>query len=72
MLVAGIDEAGRGPVLGPMVIAGILIEEERIPILSRLGVTDSKKLSPRRREALFHEILKEVKDHHIEVIDAKT
>lgn len=72
VLVAGIDEAGRGPVIGPMVIAGILIEEERIPILSELGVKDSKKLSPRRREILFDEILKKVKNHHIEVIDAKT
>ncbi len=71
-LVAGIDEAGRGPVVGPMVIAGILIEEEKTPILSELGVRDSKKLSPKRREKLYCEILKKVKAHHVEVIDART
>ena len=38
MLVAGVDEAGRGCVLGPLVIAGFLIKEENLPVLVQLGV----------------------------------
>ena len=54
MLLCGIDEAGKGPVIGPMVTAGVLIEEgESFGIL---GVTDSKKLTPKKREELFTEI----------------
>ncbi|WXG46172.1 MAG: ribonuclease HII [Candidatus Atabeyarchaeum deiterrae] len=48
-LVAGIDEAGRGPVLGPLVLAGVLIEEEKTEDLVRIGVKDSKLLTPKRR-----------------------
>ncbi|MCX8182494.1 MAG: ribonuclease HII [Candidatus Methanomethyliaceae archaeon] len=70
-LVVGIDEAGRGPVIGPMVIAGVLIEDNRAHVLNDLGVRDSKKLSPKRREKLYSEILREVKSYHVEVIDAK-
>lgn len=57
MLVAGIDEAGRGCVIGPLVIAGVLIKEERMHLLAQLGVKDSKLLSPRKREALTAEIV---------------
>ncbi len=55
--IAGIDEAGRGPVLGPMVIAGLLFREEDLPRLKDLGVKDSKKLAPQRREELYPQIL---------------
>ncbi len=56
MLVAGVDEAGRGCVIGPLIIAGVLMEEEKLPLLTRLDVKDSKLLSPRKREALAAEI----------------
>lgn len=56
MLVAGVDDAGRGCVIGPLVIAGVLMEEEDIPKLVQFGVKDSKLLSPRRRETLAVEI----------------
>jgi len=69
-LVAGIDEAGRGPVIGPMVVAGVLIEEHRIHVLSNLGVRDSKKLTPERREKLYPEILREIRSHHVEIVSA--
>jgi ribonuclease HII len=46
----GVDEAGRGPVIGPLVVCGCAIEEEKMPLLESLGVKDSKKLSPKRRE----------------------
>lgn len=51
--VAGLDEAGRGPLAGPLVIAGVILPEEIfIP-----GLNDSKKLSEAKREALYPEIL---------------
>ncbi len=56
MLVAGVDEAGRGCVIGPLVVAGVLIKEEKLPDLKRLGVKDSKLLSAKKREALAVEI----------------
>ncbi len=56
--VAGIDEAGRGSLFGPLVIAGISVSRERINILKELNVRDSKLLTPRRREMLYPEILK--------------
>jgi ribonuclease HII len=56
MLVAGIDDAGRGSVIGPLVIAGVLMKREDLPKLTRLGVKDSKFLSPSKREVLFFEI----------------
>lgn len=55
-LVLGIDEAGRGPVIGPLVLAGVLIAEERLGELARLGVRDSKRLSRPRRKALAQQI----------------
>jgi ribonuclease HII len=58
LLVAGIDEAGRGCVIGPLVVAGVLMKGENLPALRRLGVKDSKLLSPKKREALYSEINK--------------
>ena len=51
-LIAGVDEAGRGPVIGPLVIAGVVVKEEHSEALVEWGVRDSKQLTPRRREAL--------------------
>lgn len=51
--VAGVDEAGRGPLAGPVVAAAVVLDPEN-PIA---GLADSKKLSPRQREALLPEIL---------------
>jgi ribonuclease HII len=42
IVTLGIDEAGRGPVLGPMVMAGVALRSRRAAVLSRAGVTDSK------------------------------
>jgi len=58
MRIAGVDDAGRGSVIGPLVIAGILIKEEDLYRLVDLGVKDSKLLSPNRRELLAKEIRK--------------
>jgi ribonuclease HII len=51
-LIAGVDEAGRGPLAGPVVAAAVMLDE-RFPIR---GLADSKQLSPRRREQLYDEI----------------
>lgn len=56
-LVVGVDEAGRGPLLGDMIIACIVVDSHRIEELKRIGVRDSKSLSPGLREKLFKYII---------------
>ncbi|MDG6923280.1 MAG: ribonuclease HII [Nitrososphaerota archaeon] len=56
MIVAGVDEAGRGSVLGPLVVAAVSLREESLSRLRKIGVKDSKLLSPARRNKLFREI----------------
>ena len=55
-MIVGVDEAGRGPVIGPLVVAGVAVESD--VRLRQLNVRDSKKLSAERREALAPEIEK--------------
>lgn len=57
MRILGVDEAGRGAVLGPLVVAGVLLDSSNVSKLAEIGVKDSKKLSPSRREELSAEIL---------------
>ena len=66
-MIAGLDEAGRGPVIGPMVVAGVAVESDAP--LRHLNVRDSKKLSPERREALAPEIEK-LGAHEVLVVPA--
>ncbi|MFB6145099.1 MAG: ribonuclease HII [Candidatus Nanohaloarchaea archaeon] len=54
--VLGIDEAGRGPVIGSMFIGGYMIEEERLNEIEDLDVKDSKKLSDKKRERIADEL----------------
>jgi len=56
MRVAGLDEAGRGPVLGSLVVGCVIYEEEKLSYLEEIGVDDSKKLSPKRRDTLVSQI----------------
>jgi ribonuclease HII len=56
MLICGIDEAGRGPVLGNLVMVGTLIEENDLDKLKKLGVKDSKLLTRKKRELLYSKI----------------
>jgi len=68
MLICGIDEAGRGPVIGPLVSAGVLIEEKDEAKLKALGVKDSKLLTPQQREILYKKIIAVVKDYNIKIL----
>lgn len=65
MLIAGVDDAGRGSTVGPLVIAGVLLDKKNLPRLTRLGVRDSKQLSPGKRERLAEEIEKIALKHHV-------
>ncbi|MCD6547190.1 MAG: ribonuclease HII [Nanoarchaeota archaeon] len=67
MKILGIDEAGRGPVIGPLVIAGALIDKDNVKKLKQIGVKDSKLIPKEKREDLFHEIKKLVKYKVIEI-----
>lgn len=70
-IISGIDEAGRGPVIGPLVIAGVSIDEKGINKLKKLGVKDSKLLSPKQREDLFDKIINTVKKYKAIIIQPK-
>ena len=70
MDILGIDEAGRGSVLGPMVIAGVIVPEKMEKVLERMGVKDSKRLTPNRRTILSRK-LKKMFDYEITVITAR-
>lgn len=64
-MICGIDEAGRGCLAGPLVVAGVILKK------SILGLADSKKLSQKRRDALFEEIMQNA-DSEIVFTDNKT
>jgi len=65
MRIIGVDDAGRGSIIGPLVIAGVLFKEEDLPKLKDIGVKDSKVLSPSRREKLAEEIKKLALNYHV-------
>lgn len=69
--VCGIDEAGRGPVIGPLVTAGAVIDEGDEKKLADLGVKDSKLILPAKREEMFEQIKKIVKSYEIRVIEPR-
>ncbi len=56
-LLAGVDEVGRGPLLGPVVTAAVILDKNK-PIA---GLNDSKKLTPKKRLALYEEIILKAK-----------
>src|SRR5688572_19746164 len=72
LLICGIDEAGRGSVLGPLVIAGVNIKNNDIKKLEEIGVRDSKALTRKKRGFLFDKILDISEFVCIYKIDCKT
>lgn len=63
--ICGIDDAGKGPVLGPMVLAGIVVDEKDVDTLKELGAKDSKLLTQNQREQIYTKIIKFVKTYKI-------
>ena len=64
-MLCGIDEAGRGPIAGPLVVAGVILHQKIE------GLNDSKKLSEKKREELFEKI-KNASEYEIVFVDNKT
>lgn len=69
-LIAGIDEAGRGPLAGPVCCACVIMPLNEEDVID--GINDSKKLTEKKREKLFEEIIKKAIDYKICFIDEKT
>ena len=72
MKICGIDDAGRGSMIGPLVIAGISIKKKDLKKLRSIGVRDSKKLTPEVREILYKKILKIVDNYNVIRITPRT
>ena len=65
--IAGVDEVGRGPLVGPVVAACVVLPEE----FNLDGLTDSKKLSEKKRDFFFEEIKKQALGYGVGIIDEK-
>jgi ribonuclease HII len=72
VLICGVDDAGRGSLLGPLVIAGVSIKRSKIKKLSKMGIRDSKTLTPAVREKLYKKIIKFADNYCIARINPKT
>ncbi len=70
-MICGIDEAGRGPVIGPLVISGVMVNEKGIERLLEIGIKDSKQHTSEEREELYHEIVGIGKQHTVKVSAAE-
>jgi len=68
VMICGADESGRGPVIGPLVVAGVLVESDAE--LVKIGACDSKQLSPHQRETLEKQIKAVVNKYEIIVLPA--
>ena len=68
--IAGIDEAGRGPLAGPVVVAGVIMPLGDSDIID--GVNDSKKLSAKKRDALYDKIIEKAIDVQVAIVDHTT
>jgi ribonuclease HII len=67
-MICGADEAGRGPCFGPLVVAGILVENDTE--LIRIGVNDSKQLTPKKREQLTPQITRLATKYELIILPA--
>ena len=66
-MICGIDEAGRGPLAGPVAAGAVILPRD----CEILYLNDSKKLSPKRRDALYDEIMEKAVSYGIGIVDAK-
>lgn len=65
--IAGIDEAGRGPLAGPVVVASVIMPKDSMIE----GVNDSKKISEKKREKLYDEIIENAISYSVGIVDEK-
>ncbi len=65
--IAGIDEAGRGPLAGPVVVAAVIMPKDSMIE----GINDSKKVSEKKRELLYEQIIEEAISYNVGIIDQK-
>lgn len=70
--ICGVDDAGRGSMLGPLVIAGISLDKKKLRKLSALGVKDSKQLTPIKRKELYKKIIALVDNYYVAKIHPKS
>ncbi|MEX0932917.1 MAG: ribonuclease HII [Candidatus Pacearchaeota archaeon] len=68
MLELGIDDAGRGPVIGPMILSGVLMDNKHSTGLRKLGVRDSKQLTEKRREFLVDKIKEKIEAFEVVIV----
>ena len=68
--IAGIDEAGRGPLAGPVCVASVIMPLGESDIIE--GINDSKKLSEKKRDLLYDKIIDKAIAYHIELVDEET
>ena len=66
--ICGIDEAGRGPLAGPVVVGAVILPEDSFIE----GVNDSKKVSEKKREKLYEQITQEAIAYSVGIVDQKT
>lgn len=69
-MIAGVDEAGRGPLAGPVSVAAVIMPLDAASVVD--GIDDSKKLTEKKREALYELILDRALAYHVELIDVET
>ena len=67
-MFCGVDEAGRGSVMGPLVVGAVYVEDDSI--LKEIGVKDSKKLTPKTRERMYDRIVSESSDYRVVIASA--
>ena len=65
--ICGIDEAGRGPLAGPVVVASVIMPKDSMIE----GVNDSKKVSEKKREKLYEEIIENAISYSVGIVDQK-
>ena len=68
-MICGVDEAGKGPVVGPLVVAAVAVKNAKE--IENLGVKDSKQLNPVKRKELA-KLIKDKFDYAVEIIEAET
>jgi ribonuclease HII len=69
--IAGVDEAGRGSVIGPLVVCAVAINATKISMLKEIGVRDSKLLSATARDRLYDEIINIVDEYAVCIVEPK-